>query len=49
MQPESQNSISSAVFGLQNSLRKLQQDCSSLQKPTDDNQVQPNGKKKKKK
>ncbi|GAA5794946.1 hypothetical protein HPULCUR_000296 [Helicostylum pulchrum] len=42
MQPESQNSISSAVFGLQNSLRKLQQDCSSLQKPTDDNQVQPN-------
>lgn len=43
MQPESQNSISSAVFGLQSSLKKLQLDCSSLQKPTDDNQVQPNG------
>lgn len=44
MQPESQNSISSAVFGLQGSLRKLQQNCTSLQKPLNDNETQPNGK-----
>lgn len=36
MQPEGQSSISSAVFGLQESLKGLQQKWTCLQKPTDD-------------
>ncbi|KAG2207159.1 hypothetical protein INT47_012212 [Mucor saturninus] len=34
--PETSNSISSAVFGLQDSLRKLQKNCTSLQKNSDE-------------
>lgn len=46
MQPEGQSSISSAVFGLQESLKGLQQKWTCLQKPTDDATTsrQPNGK-----
>lgn len=45
MQQESQNSISSAVFGLQDSLRGLQQKWTCLQKNGTEstNNSQPNG------
>lgn len=46
MQSEGQSSISSAVFGLQESLKGLQQNWTCLQKPNEDvtTSSQPNGK-----